>query len=92
MSIWEYANPKKFMQTSGAVLPWVASLAAICLVTMDPDGGLPIPFTRFVDRETLYECLADRLYMVPNDAYRNGALPWLGQSRLAAPLHGPRTQ
>lgn len=33
MSIWEYANPKKFMQTSGAVLPWVAALAAACLVT-----------------------------------------------------------
>jgi heme exporter protein C len=33
MSIWEYANPKKFMQTSGAVLPWVAALAAICLIT-----------------------------------------------------------
>lgn len=33
MSIWEYANPKKFMQTSGALLPWVAGLAAISLVT-----------------------------------------------------------
>lgn len=33
MSIWEYANPKKFMQTSGAVLPWVSMLAAICLIT-----------------------------------------------------------
>jgi heme exporter protein C len=33
MSIWEYANPKKFMQTSGAVLPWVAALAAIFLIT-----------------------------------------------------------
>jgi heme exporter protein C len=33
MSIWEYANPKKFMQTSGAVLPWVAAFAAICLIT-----------------------------------------------------------
>ncbi len=33
MSLWEYANPKKFMQTSGAVLPWVAGLAAICLGT-----------------------------------------------------------
>lgn len=32
MSIWEYANPKKFMQTSGAVLPWVSGLAGICLV------------------------------------------------------------
>lgn len=32
MSIWEYANPKKFMQTSGTVLPWVSALAAFCLV------------------------------------------------------------
>ncbi|MFB2530911.1 heme ABC transporter permease [Paracoccus sp. p4-l81] len=31
MSIWEYANPKKFMQTSGLLLPWVtiAALAAL---------------------------------------------------------------
>lgn len=32
MSIWEYANPKKFMQTSGIVLPWVAALSGFCLV------------------------------------------------------------
>ncbi|WP_128254011.1 heme ABC transporter permease [Falsirhodobacter deserti] len=32
MSIWEYANPKKFMQTSGLLLPWVTGLAAIALV------------------------------------------------------------
>lgn len=31
MSIWEYANPKKFMQTSAAVLPWVAGLSAVCV-------------------------------------------------------------
>ena len=31
MSLWEYANPKKFMQTSGAVLPWVAALCGLCL-------------------------------------------------------------
>ena len=35
MSLWEYANPKKFMQTSGAVLPWVTTLALVTLV-----GGL----------------------------------------------------
>ncbi|MCF1709647.1 heme ABC transporter permease [Tabrizicola sp. J26] len=29
MSIWEYANPKKFMETSGKVLPWVAIPAAV---------------------------------------------------------------
>jgi heme exporter protein C len=33
MSIWEYANPKRFMQTSGQVLPWIAGLTAIALVT-----------------------------------------------------------
>jgi heme exporter protein C len=31
MSLWEYANPKKFMQTSGRVLPVVAVLAALAL-------------------------------------------------------------
>jgi heme exporter protein C len=32
MSIWEYANPKKFMQTSAWVLPWVTGLAVVTLV------------------------------------------------------------
>ncbi len=32
MSIWEYANPKKFMQTSAWALPWVLGLTLICLV------------------------------------------------------------
>jgi heme exporter protein C len=32
MSIWEYANPKKFMQTSAVVLPFVAGLAGLCLL------------------------------------------------------------
>ena len=31
MSIWEYANPKKFMQTSGFLLPWVTGLAVLAL-------------------------------------------------------------
>jgi heme exporter protein C len=33
MSLWEYANPKKFMQTSGKVLPFVTVLTAVCLAT-----------------------------------------------------------
>jgi heme exporter protein C len=33
MSIWEYANPKKFMQTSSWALPWVTGLAVIALLT-----------------------------------------------------------
>lgn len=31
MSIWEYANPVKFMRLSGAVLPFVSGAAALCL-------------------------------------------------------------
>ncbi|WP_054008583.1 heme ABC transporter permease [Cypionkella psychrotolerans] len=32
MSIWEYANPKRFMLTSGLLLPWVTGAAVLCLV------------------------------------------------------------
>jgi heme exporter protein C len=32
MSIWEYANPKKFMQTSSWALPWVTGLTVVGLV------------------------------------------------------------
>ncbi len=31
MSLWEYANPRKFMQTSGVILPWFVALSAIFL-------------------------------------------------------------
>ena len=31
MSIWDYANPRKFMQTSAAVLPWLGALTLACL-------------------------------------------------------------
>ena len=33
MSLWEYANPKKFLRPSEAVLPYLWGLAALCLVT-----------------------------------------------------------
>ena len=33
MSIWEYANPKKFMETSGWLLPWLTGLAVLALGT-----------------------------------------------------------
>jgi heme exporter protein C len=32
MSVWEYANPKRFMDTSAKVLPWIAAFAALCLI------------------------------------------------------------
>jgi len=33
MSLWEYANPQKFMRFSERVLPWVSAVAAISLLT-----------------------------------------------------------
>ena len=35
MSLWEYANPVKFLRLSERVLPWLWALAALCLI-----GGL----------------------------------------------------
>lgn len=32
MSVWEYANPKLFMETSGRILPWVTVPAILCTV------------------------------------------------------------
>ena len=32
MSIWEYANPKKFIATTTPLIPWVFGLAGLCLV------------------------------------------------------------
>ena len=32
MSIWEYANPKRFMQTSAVLLPWITIAALAALV------------------------------------------------------------
>jgi len=33
MSFWEYANPRKFIATADALLPWIAGLAAAALLT-----------------------------------------------------------
>jgi uncharacterized radical SAM superfamily Fe-S cluster-containing enzyme len=40
----------------------------IAYLLLDPDGGAPVPFTRFMPRETLYACLAERLYLEPSRA------------------------
>lgn len=37
----------------------------IAYLLVDPDGGPPVPFTRFMPRETLRECLRDHLYLEP---------------------------
>jgi heme exporter protein C len=33
MSLWEFANPRRFMGLSGTVLPWISGLAVLCLCT-----------------------------------------------------------
>ena len=38
----------------------------IAYLLLDPEGGAPIPFTRFLPREQLYACLSDRLYLEPS--------------------------
>jgi len=60
--------------TSGLLRPddFVASPCAhplcyqIAYLLMDPAGGPPVPFTRFLDRETLYACLGEHLYIEPS--------------------------
>jgi heme exporter protein C len=32
MSLWEYANPKKFMETSARLMPWAAALAGVTML------------------------------------------------------------
>jgi uncharacterized radical SAM superfamily Fe-S cluster-containing enzyme len=37
----------------------------IAYLLMDPDGGRPVPFTRFFTRDEMYDALSDRLYLEP---------------------------
>ena len=37
----------------------------IAYLLLDPEGGPPVSFARLVSRETLYQCLSDRLYIEP---------------------------
>jgi heme exporter protein C len=39
-SIFEFANPKRFMNLSGVVLPWLAAICVLCLI-----AGLYLGFT-----------------------------------------------
>ena len=60
--------------TNGLLRPadFVASPCAhplcyqIAYLLMDPAGGPPVPFTRFLDRDTLYSCLGEHLYIEPS--------------------------
>lgn len=60
-------------QTGGWLTPqdFVSSPCAhplcyqIAYLLMDQDGGKPVPFTRFLDRRTIYDCFSGRLYLEP---------------------------
>ncbi|MFO0759383.1 MAG: radical SAM protein [Byssovorax sp.] len=38
----------------------------IAYLLIDEEGGPPVPFTRFLDRETFYACLGEHLYLEPS--------------------------
>lgn len=40
----------------------------IAYLLVDPEGGRPVPFTRFLSREEVYAALSDRLYLEPTRA------------------------
>ncbi len=72
-----YEVLERIEQTTGGFLTpddWVPSPCAhplcyqIAYLLLDPEGGKPIPFTRFMPKEALYEALADRLYLEPTPA------------------------
>jgi len=48
----------------------------IAYLLVDPEGGAPIPFTRFMRRAEIYAALSDRLYLEPS--------PGLEEAMLAA--------
>jgi uncharacterized radical SAM superfamily Fe-S cluster-containing enzyme len=43
----------------------------IAYLLLDPDGGPPIPFTRFVPAAELYDALSDRLYLEPSARFED---------------------
>jgi uncharacterized radical SAM superfamily Fe-S cluster-containing enzyme len=43
----------------------------IAYLLIDPDGGPPIPFTRFLSRDEMHAALADRLYLEPTARFED---------------------
>jgi uncharacterized radical SAM superfamily Fe-S cluster-containing enzyme len=78
MSIYEVLQ--RIEETTGGLLrpdDFVSSPCAhplcyqIAYLLMDPDGGPPVPFTRFLSRETVYGLLSDHLYLEPTPKLQN---------------------
>jgi len=102
--ITTYEVLERIRDTSGGLLgvdDFVPSPCAhplcyqIAYLLVDPAGGRPIPFTRFVDRAQVYAALGDRLYLEPTpqleEALR-GAIDrlWADDGLPGADPDGPR--
>lgn len=61
----------------------------IAYLLIDPDGGPPVPFSRFMDTKTIYECLGDRLYLEPSPRLEQAFLDAINTLWLD---DGPETQ
>jgi uncharacterized radical SAM superfamily Fe-S cluster-containing enzyme len=66
---------RRIEETTGGLLreeDFVASPCAhplcyqIAYMLLDPEGGAPVPFTRFMPRDTFYKALGERLYLEPS--------------------------
>lgn len=63
----------------------------IAYLLLDPEGGPPIPFTRFLSRATIYECLADRLYLEPSRKLESALLEAIDRLWASESDEGART-
>lgn len=65
----------------------------IAYLLVDPAGGPPVPFLRFMDAKTMYECLGDRLYLEPSPRLEQAFLEaidrlWLEETEEAERILG----
>ncbi len=51
----------------------------IAYLLLDPEGGPPVPLSRVVDKETIYDCLADHLYIEPSARLEAAMMEGMGR-------------
>lgn len=63
----------------------------IAYLLLDPEGGAPIPFTRFLPRETVRACLSERLYLEPSRQMERALLEAIDRLWASESEEGART-
>jgi 7,8-dihydro-6-hydroxymethylpterin dimethyltransferase len=63
----------------------------VAYLLLDPEGGPPIPFSRFLSRETIYECLSERLYIEPSRKLERAMLDAIDRLWVSDESDGERT-